>query len=432
MQISICWMRRDLRIDDNSALYHALRSGLPVLPVFLFDNEITSGLRSDDKRLIYIYNNLQLLKKKFESLGSSLLVIKGNPTEVFENLFSTYEIMGIYAGVDYEPYSIRRDALVKGMSEKRGARFFGFNDHVVFSPADILKPDRKPYHVFTPYCKKWIQEFLAEPGEKYPSGDYLMNLINLSPFKMPDPEDIGLKWKNIAFPPKEMDNQLIIDYHKTRDYPALEGTSRLGIHLRFGTISIRKLAQLALRLNPVFLNELIWREFYQMILFHYPEVVTRSFKPGYDRVKWLNDPDDFQAWCSGRTGYPLVDAGMRQLTESGFMHNRIRMVTASFLTKHLLVDWRWGEAFFAQHLLDYELASNNGGWQWAAGSGCDAVPYFRVFSPARQQETFDAHEIYIKRWLPEYSSPETYLKPIVDHAFARARAIDFLRNAQQK
>lgn len=430
MEISICWFRRDLRIDDNSALYHALKSGYPVLPVFIFDTDIISGLNPDDKRLIFICQTVQKLKLEFEIRGSSMLVRTGQPEKIFGELFTSHDIKAIFAGVDYEPYSVSRDQRIKNMCDQRGAQFFGYHDHVVFAPSEIVKPDLTPYHIFTPFSKKWIQKFESAPEADFPSRDLLINLIRQAPMDLSLPEQMNPRPEPVKYPSQEISDQLIINYHQTRDYPAQEGTSRLGIHLRFGTISVRKLARIARRLNPVFCNELIWREFYQMILYYYPSVVTRSFRPGYDRVQWLNRPEDFKAWCEGRTGYPLVDAGMRQLTQTGFMHNRVRMTTASFLTKHLLVDWRWGEAFFAQYLLDYELASNNGGWQWAAGSGCDAVPYFRVFSPERQQERFDPDEVYIRRWLPEYRSAETYIKPIIEHSFARARAIEFLRKAQ--
>jgi deoxyribodipyrimidine photo-lyase len=412
-------------------LFHALQSGLPALPLFIFDTEIISGLLPDDRRVEFIYQEIEKLKAVFESKGSTLLVRIGKPEQVFKEVFAAYDVGAVYAGVDYEPYSISRDLKVRELCKTIGAGFHGYNDHVVMSPDQILKPDKAPYHIFTPFSRKWIQKFELSSESNFPAEDFPGNLAAHDPVDLPDADFLNIKHRHTLFPSADFPEHLIANYDKTRDYPAMEGTSRLGIHLRFGTVSIRKLARLALRLNSVFLNELIWREFYQMILFHYPEVVTRSFRPGYDRLKWLNDPADFKAWCEGRTGYPLVDAGMRQLIQTGFMHNRVRMVTASFLTKHLLIDWRLGEAFFAQNLLDYELASNNGGWQWAAGSGCDAVPYFRVFSPQRQQETFDASFAYIKKWLPEFNSPGSYQKPIVEHNFARARAIEFLRQAQK-
>jgi deoxyribodipyrimidine photo-lyase len=431
MKISICWLRRDLRLDDNCALFTSLNSSFPVLPVFIFDSEIIQGFESSDKRLIFIYKTIMELKLVLESKGSTLHIFKGNPQQVFEELFNRYDISGVYTSGDYEPYSLSRDQLIKQLCFRRGVMFYSFNDHTIFHPNEVLKPDNKPYHVFTPFSRNWISKYESKPEKFYPSEDLLGNLLNHPPFDFHWSELPGYSTESLSYPSQIPDLELIKNYHLTRDFPSVNGTSLLGIHLRFGTLSIRKLAKLAKQLNKVFLNELIWREFYQMILFHYPEVVTRSFKPGYDRVQWLNNQEDFQAWCEGRTGYPLVDAGMRQLTESGFMHNRVRMVTASFLTKHLLIDWRWGEAFFALHLLDYELASNNGGWQWASGAGCDAVPYFRVFSPKRQQERFDPDETYIKTWLSDYTTAKDYLKPIVDHTYARERAIAFLRSAQQ-
>lgn len=423
MKISVCWFRRDLRLEDNSALFHALNSGFPVLPVFIFDSDITTDLKNDDKRLIFIYDTIYKLKQNLESVNSDLLVFRGRPVEVFSQLFSQYEIDSVYAGIDYEPYSISRDDQVKTVCNVHGASFHEFHDHVVLAPSSVLKPDGNPYHVFTPYSKNWMQRFKLNIETVYPSEAFLNNFLQLAPVTFPTPGELGIDWHPVEFPGTLPAAGIIGNYDKTRDFPGLDKTSRLGIHLRFGTISVRNLACTAYSLNQTFLNELIWREFYQMILYFHPRVVTRSFKPAYDRMQWLNRPEDFAAWCEGRTGYPIVDAGMRQLVQSGYMHNRVRMITASFLTKHLLIDWRWGEAFFAQHLLDYELASNNGGWQWAAGSGCDAAPYFRVFSPARQQESFDPDGTYLRKWLPDFSPSKPYIKPIIEHSFARERAI---------
>ncbi len=423
MKISVCWLRRDLRLEDNSALYHALLSGYPVLPVFIFDSDITAELDRSDKRLIFIYNTIKELKQNLESLNSDLMIFHGRPVEIFSQLFQEYEIAGVYAGIDYEPYSITRDLEVKELCKGHGALFQEYNDHVVLTPTSILKPDGKPYGVFTPYSKSWMQRFKSDIENNYPSETLLDKTLKLSAVTLPSPEELGIHWRPVVFPGSVPAVGIIENYDKTRDFPGLDKTSHLGLHLRFGTISVRRLARSAYYLNHTFLNELIWREFYQMILFYHPRVVTRSFKPVYDNMQWLNKPGDFAAWCEGRTGYPIVDAGMHQLVQTGFMHNRVRMITASFLTKHLLIDWRWGEAFFAQHLLDYELASNNGGWQWAAGSGCDAAPYFRVFSPARQQESYDPDGTYLRKWLPGYSAAKPYIRPIIEHSFARERAI---------
>ncbi len=431
MEISLCWLRRDLRIEDNAALFHSLKSGQPVLPLFIFDTDLINNLEYDDKRLIFLYDTVLKLKLKFESFSSTLLVRIGKPEVIFDELFKEFEVGSVYANVDYEPYSIKRDLKVETLCKRQKTRFLRFHDHVIYAPETILKADNQPYHVFTPYSKNWLTKFKSETTINFPSESRLENLLTHSPMEMPEPILLNLVWRKTIFPSSDIEDLVIKNYSQTRDFPSLDATTHMGIHLRFGTISVRKLAATALHLNPTFLNELIWREFYQMILFFHSEVVTHSFRASYDRIQWLNKPEDFEAWSLGQTGYPLVDAGIRQLVETGFMHNRVRMVTASFLTKHLLIDWRLGEAFFARYLLDYELASNNGGWQWAAGCGCDAVPYFRVFSPQRQQQRFDSDNEYIRRWLPEYSSPESYIKPIIEHSFARERAIGFHRKAQE-
>jgi deoxyribodipyrimidine photo-lyase len=430
-EVAVWWIRRDLRIEDNCALFHALVSGRPVLPVFVFDHEIIEGLPQDDRRVHFIYQTLCELKNRLESMGSSLLVLNGSPARLFSEVFRNYRVTAVYASVDYEPYSLGRDSAISSLCLEQAVDFHLFHDHIAFHPAAVLKNDGSPYHVFTPYSRAWLSHLGGKPLEEFPSEQLLKGLLKMKPADMQLPGLLNANRPHSDFPEAAFNEDLIAHYHLTRDFPAVNGTSRLGIHLRFGTISIRRLINFAAGMSTVFLNELIWREFYQMILYHHPGVVTRSFKPGYDRLKWLNREEDIAAWCEGRTGYPLVDAGMRQLVNTGFMHNRVRMVTASFLTKHLLVDWRLGEAFFARHLLDYELASNNGGWQWAAGSGCDAAPYFRVFNPTLQQQRFDPEGIYVKRWVPENATPGKYVKPVIDHAFARERAINFLRQAHE-
>jgi deoxyribodipyrimidine photo-lyase len=276
--------------------------------------------------------------------------------------------------------------------------------------------------VYTPYSKKWKAALTSFYTKSYPVEKYSGNFLKLKPLPFPELEEIGFSKSGITFPERKIKQTIIEKYHLQRDIPGLDGTSRLSVHLRFGTVSIRKLIQVALKKNEKWLNELIWRDFYHMILWHFPHVVTKAFKPAYDQIEWRNDPDEFKAWCEGKTGYPIVDAGMRELNQTGYMHNRVRMIVASFLTKHLLIDWRWGEAYFAKKLLDFDLAANNGGWQWAAGSGCDAAPYFRVFNPYIQTEKFDSDRTYIKRWVPEVETP-SYPKPIVDHAFARERVL---------
>ncbi len=424
---AIFWFRRDLRLEDNHGLYRALTSGLPVLPVFIFDTDITSKLEDpDDARITFIYHRLQYLNKQLLKHGSGLRVEIGKPVEVFRRLTSVYPVKVVYTNHDYEPYAISRDHEVGLMLSQKGIEFHSFKDQVIFEKDEITKPDGRPYTVFTPYSKAWKARL--SHIESYPSEHQLDALLHTGILPMPSLPMLGFRESQLEIPPMNINEDIIRNYDKTRDFPALEGTTRLSVHLRFGTISIRQLVNKAIQINAVFLNELIWREFYMMILWNFPYVVERAFKPEYDRIEWLNREDDFEAWKNGLTGYPMVDAGMRQLMNTGYMHNRLRMITASFLTKHLLIDWRWGEAWFARKLLDFELASNNGGWQWAAGTGVDAAPYFRIFNPQLQAARFDPEEKYIKRWVPEYGTP-AYPEPVVDHSLARERALRVFKKA---
>jgi deoxyribodipyrimidine photo-lyase len=432
MKINIFWFRRDLRLDDNHGLFMALSAPLPVIPVFIFDSNILQKLSDkNDLRITFIYQEIAALKRKLEEKGSSLLVLYGDPEQVMDELTKRHSADAIYANHDYEPYARERDERVRKLLIKKGIAFHTFKDQVIFEKDEAVKENGKPYTVFTPYSKTWQRLFRQENIRHYPSEEYLNKGFRTDPFPVPALESIGFHLIEIEFPVREADSAIIENYHNTRDYPALNGTTRLGIHLRFGTVSIRKLVLIAATLNPVFLNELIWREFYMMILWHFPHVVQQSFRPEYDRIIWRNDEKEFEAWTRGQTGYPIVDAGMRELSHTGYMHNRVRMITASFLCKHLLIDWRWGEAWFAQKLLDYELASNNGGWQWAAGTGCDAAPYFRVFNPLLQTDKFDKDKRYIKKWVLEFNSDQ-YIKPIVDHKKARELAISVYKKALEK
>jgi len=431
-KVNIFWFRRDLRVDDNHGLFEALNDALPVVPVFIFDPAILAQFPNPtDSRLTFIHHCLSSLDREFRKCNSSLQVYFSSPEVVFGRLAAKYSIRSVFTNTDYEPSSILRDQKVAKILQAKGIEFRSFKDQVVFHHNEITKADGSPYTVFTPYSRKWKEKLSSESIPVFESGKLLSNLKHLSSDYFPDLSEIGYQTQYIRFPVKEFDDVLVESYAKTRDIPAENGTSKLGIHLRFGTISIRKLTQFAQIHSQIFLNELIWRNFYMDILWHFPQVVEKSFKPAYDFIPWLNNEAEFECWCTGQTGYPLVDAGMRELNETGYMHNRVRMVVASFLTKHLLIDWRWGEAYFASKLLDYELASNNGGWQWASGSGCDAAPYFRVFSPELQAKKFDPQLKYIRKWVPEYGTP-AYPKPIVDHAFARIRAIDTYRKALTK
>jgi len=425
---NVFWFRRDLRIHDNHALYQALRDFYPLRCIFIYDSNILQGLEKDDPRVLFITQELQRINDELKAYGSGLSIHYGNPLDVFIGLLKDPFMGNLYANRDYEPYAIERDHRIGEKLQSHHRVFNVYDDQVIMPPESVLKPDREPYNVFTPYSKKWLSSFSEMEKVHYPSEHNLSKLDRAGAWISKAEAGYHQSGTGLIFPPRSADWPKLRDYHQNRDFPAREGTSRLGIHLRFGTISIRGLAYEAFEQSHVFLNELIWREFYMMILFHYPHVVTQSFRKEYDRIRWVNNQKDFESWCSGQTGYPIVDAGMRELNESGYMHNRVRMITASFLTKHLLIDWRWGEAYFAQKLLDYDLAANNGGWQWAAGTGCDAAPYFRVFNPSLQQQRFDPSLEYIRKWVPEISSP-FYSKPIVEHSFARNRALETYKTA---
>ncbi|TXE11039.1 cryptochrome/photolyase family protein [Algoriphagus aquimarinus] len=427
-KVSIFWFRRDLRIEDNHGLYQALKENENVLPLFIFDKNILDKLDNKaDARVEFIHDQIRQIHQELEKIGSAILVKYGDPEAIYKELLSEYAIQSVYTNRDYEPYAKSRDEKVKSLLESKEIPFHTFKDQMIFEPGEILNGSGEFYKVFTPFSKVWLSKFNSSKPEEFKPMHW-KNLLQTSALGLPSLEEIGFAKSEISIPSKTADEEIISHYNQTRDFPSQDGTSRLGIHLRFGTISIRKLAHKASELNATFLNELIWREFYMMILAYNPQVVDQAFKPAYDRIPWRNNEEEFAAWCEGKTGYPIVDAGMRELNYTGYMHNRVRMVVASFLTKHLLIDWRWGETYFAEKLLDYELASNNGGWQWAAGTGTDAQPYFRVFNPTSQQEKFDKNWKYIKKWIPEINS-DKYPKPIVDHKFARQRAIDTYKSA---
>jgi len=429
-KITLFWMRRDLRLDDNTGLTEALKSGNEVLPIFIFDTNIIAELPKDDARLTFIHDQISGLHHELKEYDSSILIKTGEPLAIFRDLIKEYDVAVVYTNRDYEPYAKERDTAVKRLLNKNNVDFKDFKDQVIFEKDEIQSGSGNIYKVFTPYSKVWLQKFY----EKNINGEDVSdkkNFFKTAPLPLPSLADLGFIASDINIPTKKVKKSLIRNYDKTRDFPAMEGTSRLGVHLRFGTISIRKLALFAEELNKTYLNELIWREFYMMIMDENPHVVNQAFKPQYDKISWRNDKEEFEAWCKGETGYPMVDAGMRQLNAIGYMHNRVRMVTASFLTKHLLIDWRWGEAYFAEKLLDYELSSNNGGWQWSAGTGTDAQPYFRIFNPESQLKKFDKNLEYIKKWVPEYGT-EKYPEPIVEHKFARERALEVYKKALGK
>ncbi|MGB1206513.1 MAG: cryptochrome/photolyase family protein [Chitinophagales bacterium] len=431
-KIAIHWFRRDLRFDDNTALHHAVSQNLPVLCLFIFDSNILEQLKNKhDKRVDFIYQQLKSLHEKLTEKGSRLLVKYGEPLAIWQELTAEYNIEKVFANRDYEPYAQERDKSVYAFLQTQNITFKGYKDHVIFEKNEVLKKDGKPYSIFTPYSKVWRANYEINPPICLPNALEIGEFFQQKNKDILSLNDIGFYASNCEFPAAILDENILAEYKEKRDYPFLSHTSNLSIHFRFGTISIRKYAKIGAKKSLSWLNELIWRDFYQMILFHHPRVVGAAFKPAYEAVEWQNNKKHFEAWCAGKTGYPLVDAGMRELNETGLMHNRVRMITASFLTKHLLIDWRWGEAYFAEKLLDFELASNNGGWQWAASCGCDAAPYFRIFNPTAQLKKFDKELRYVRKWITEFDSLQ-YPKPIVEHRFARQRAIDTFKAALQK
>lgn len=422
-KVNIFWFRRDLRIEDNIGLYHALHSGLQVIPVFIFDSGILDQLQDkNDRRVDYIHQALQSIHEELKEHDSRLYVYHGTPTEVFEKIAGDFTVDTVFCNRDYEPNAIQRDQQISDLLSQHHIQFKDFKDQVIFEKNDIVKSDGSPYTIFTPYSKKWKErlkkiESVSVEWKHFAKSEGSSEIISL--------QAIGFEKTDIVFTKPTLEKTIIDSYGKYRDFPAMDHTTHLGIALRFGTISIRSCVQYAVEHNEIWLNELIWREFFMQVLFHFPKVVHQCFKKKYENIVWRNNEKEFKAWCEGKTGYPIVDAGIRQLNETGFMHNRVRMITASFLTKHLLIDWRWGEAYFAAKLLDYDLAANNGNWQWAAGCGCDAAPYFRIFNPYEQAKKFDKDAKYIKKWLPEHYKEE----PIIDHATARERALETYKEA---
>jgi deoxyribodipyrimidine photo-lyase len=430
-KINVFWFRRDLRLEDNAGLHHALNSGNPVLPIFIFDTEILYKLdNKTDSRVDFIHRALVEIDIELKQAKSSLLTLSGNPTDVWKKLVTEYDIEEVFTNHDDEPYAIKRDSDIKKILDEHGIKFSTYKDQVIFEKDEVVKPDGKPYTIYTPYSNTWRKKFEKNDIISYITKDNFNNFLKLKS-KIISLDEIGFKETEIEFPSKKIRKDIIKNYENTRDTPSIDGTSKLSVHLRFGTVSPRMLVKEALKLNDVWLRELIWREFFMMILYHFPHSAVSSFRPEYDRIKWRNNETEFDAWCNGNTGFPIVDAGIRELNATGFMHNRVRMITASFLCKDLLIDWRWGERYFAEKLLDYELSSNVGNWQWAAGTGCDAAPYFRIFNPYTQQEKFDPDLKYVKKWVPEFDTLD-YTQPIVDHKSARERTLKAYKEALNK
>lgn len=427
--ITIFWFRRDLRLEDNAGLFQALNSKFKILPIFIFDEFILNKLPKNDSRVTFIHDLLQNINNQLSTKGRGIAVYHGQPLEIFKNLSKNFNIQQVYTNHDYEPYATERDNLVEKFLLNIKIEFKTFKDHVIYERDEVVKQDGTPYKVYTPYSRKWLEKFHKDDLLSFPSEELIHNLNETENLPFLSLKEIGFERSDIQVKDYILNDSTITDYEATRNFPGKDKTSRIGPHLRFGSISIRKAVKFASQFeNITYLKELIWREFFMQILWHFPHTSAKSFKPQYDRIVWRNNEDEFKKWCEGRTGYPLVDAGMRQLNETGFMHNRIRMLVGSFLCKHLLIDWRWGEAYFAEKLHDYEMASNIGNWQWVAGCGVDAAPYFRIFNPTTQIQKFDKDHNYIKKWVPDYQEL-TYPKPIVEHKFARERCLETYKSA---
>ncbi|WP_116108078.1 cryptochrome/photolyase family protein [Lewinella sp. IMCC34191] len=440
--MTIFWHRRDLRISDNAGLYHTLLGGGPVLPVFIFDRNILDELPSKkDARVEFIHDSVTELAKAYREYGSDLRVFYGYPLEVWEFLRDSLRPEAVYTNRDYEPYALERDRAVANLLSIREIPFRDYKDHVIFESDEVQKKAGGPYTVYTPYMRTWLRTLdsrLVSFGEEkisyflkpYPTERYLHHLLpEKGPYPIPTLAEMGFAPSGVEVPPAAEGRDLLTHYDQNRDFPAVAGTTRWGPHLRHGTVSIRERARLARTTNDTLLGELIWRDFYSNILQAFPHVAKGNYRPEYDHIPWINKEEHFRLWCEGKTGVPIVDAGMRQLNATGFMHNRVRMIVASYLTKHLLIDWRLGEKYFADKLLCYELASNNGGWQWAAGGGVDAQPYFRIFNFDSQQRKFDKEYRYVKRWVPEYGTESYPQEPIVPHKFGRDRALRVYKEA---
>ena len=428
-KITLFWFRRDLRIEDNCGLFHALNGKNKVLPIFIFDKEILKKLPKQDARLEMILVSLNTIDLAMKAKKCSVGKFHGTPKAIFIELIKKWRVEKVICNEDYEPYATNRDAEIRGLLEREGVAFEMHKDQVIFAKDEIVKKDGSPYKVYTPFSRKWLERFEDNELKTYPSETLLGNLISDESLPKINLADLGFDKSTIVEPKYSFDNKIIDEYEETRNFPSLDSTSRLGSYLRFGIVSVRSLVQKAAsRSNNIFLKELIWREFFMQILWHFPHTSHKSFKPQYDRIEWLNNPTDFEKWCKGDTGYPLVDAGMRQLNQTGFMHNRVRMLVGSFLCKHLLIDWRWGEAYFAEKLLDYEMSSNIGNWQWVAGCGVDAAPYFRIFNPSEQVKKFDKELRYIQKWVPNFQEID-YPAPMVDHKKARERCLMVYKTA---
>ena len=464
---ALCWFRRDLRLHDHAALYHALTQSIEVHCVFVFDIDILDKLNDkQDRRVEFIWHSLLELRERLRQQGSTLRILHGKAQELIVRLAHELDVQAVFCNHDYEPDALLRDMFVERELGTHNIAFHHYKDQVIFEKSEILNGSGKPYSIFTPYKNAWYKKLDEFYLRAYPTEKYFSALAQGIAAALPSLESLGFVPTNQSMLAGESGaEQLLGDfkphiarYQETRNFPAVNGTSCLSVHLRFGTVSIRSLASYAYYVGgagaQTWLGELIWRDFYQMLLHHYPTLAQdQTFKAQFNAIVFPNDVRKFTAWCEARTGYPLIDAAMRQLNQTGYMHNRLRMVVASFLVKDLHVDWRWGERYFAQHLLDFDLAANNGGWQWAASTGCDAQPWFRIFNPITQSKKFDAQGEFIRIQIPELArctdkwihAPwlmptceqercgveigNDYPAPIVDHVVAREKTLSLFKEA---
>ena len=421
--VCIFWFRRDLRLHDNKGFYAALKSGLPVVPLFIFDKDILDALQyKDDKRISFIYKAIEAMQAQLQKEGSTMEVRYGKPRDIFKQLLQDYEVKAVHTNEDYEPYAAERDGAVENLVKSNGATFHLYKDQVIFAKDEVTKKDGGHYSIFGPYSRAWRAQLKDDNHAPAPSEKHLKNCLAQKSKPMPTLAEMG--FEKVALPtlPTQWDKEIIKHYHSTRNLPAVAGTTKMGVHLRFGTVSVRQLLAEALPINETYVNELTWREFFMQMLWHQPRLVDEPCNLRYANIQWRNNEEEYLRWCRGETGVGIVDAGMRELNETGFMHNRVRMLTASYLVKNLLVDYKWGEAYFGEKLLDFDLSANNGNWQWVAGCGCDAAPYFRIFNAELQAKKFDPKDQYIRKWVPEYGTSK-YPKPMISHAAAKERCL---------
>jgi deoxyribodipyrimidine photo-lyase len=429
-EVVVFWFRRDLRLQDNAALSEALRSGQKVLPIYIYDENVPSFLSEKDVKTTFINAQLHKMQLELKNSNAALSLAEGKAIDVFKEMMKQFKIHAVYVNREYEPNLIKRDQELFDFLTAQNIQFKTYKDQVLFERDEIVKADGLPYKIYTPYSKKWLEKLQHMNVSFFECSLETSKLVQKK-FYFPFSESSPVIDPKDSAWPYDLSQKTIDNYTDTRNFPSIAGTSKLSNHLRYGTVSVRSCIREAMKSSDItFLKELIWREFFTQALWHFPFSVFQNFKEKYNGIVWRNNTSEFEQWCRGETGYPIVDAGMRELNSTGFMHNRVRMITASFLCKHLLIDWRWGEAYFAEKLLDYDMALNVGNWQWVAGTGCDSAPYFRVFNPTEQLKKFDKEFLYVKKWVPEFQ--ELTYKPMVEHTMARKRCLETFKKGLLK